>query len=112
MPAIKTRTVPSLDKALCILELLTQSRAGLTLPDLVEQSGLAKSSVHYLLVTLERRGYVHRNGRAGRYLLGTKLFGLANSALRGLDLRQKAAPLLAALRLKTGLTVHMGILEG
>ena len=54
MPAIKTRTVPSLDKALCILELLTQSRAGLTLPDLVEQSGLAKSSVHYLLVTLER----------------------------------------------------------
>lgn len=112
MPAIKTRTVPSLDKALCILELLTQSRAGLTLPDLVEQSGLAKSSVHYLLVTLERRGYVHRNGRAGRYLLGTKLFGLANSALRGLGLRQKSAPLLAGLRLKTGLTVHMGILEG
>jgi len=112
MPAIKTRTVPSLDKALCILELLTQSRAGLTLPDLVEQSGLAKSSVHYLLVTLERRGYVHRDGRAGRYLLGTKLFGLANSALRGLALRQKTAPLLAVLRLKTGLTVHMGILEG
>jgi DNA-binding IclR family transcriptional regulator len=112
MPALKTRTVPSLDKALCILELLTHSRAGLTLPDLVQQSGLAKSSVHYLLVTLERRGYVHRNGRAGRYLLGTKLFGLANSALRGLALRQKTAPLLASLRLKTGLTVHMGILEG
>lgn len=111
MPAIKTRTVPSLDKALCILELLAQSRAGLTLPDLVDQSGLAKSSVHYLLVTLERRGYVHRNSRAGRYLLGTKLFSLTNSALRGLGLRQKSAPLLAALRLKTGLTVHLGILE-
>lgn len=111
MPAIKTRTVPSLDKALCILELLTQSCTGLTLPDLVDRSGLAKSSVHYLLVTLERRGYVHRNERAGRYLLGTKLFSLANSALKGLDLRQKCAPHLAMLRMRTGLTVHLGILE-
>lgn len=111
MPAIKTRTVPSLNKALCILELLTQSRAGLTLPDLVDQSGLAKSSVHYLLVTLERRGYVHRNERAGRYQLGTKLFSMANSALSGLGLRQKSAPHLAALRLKTGLTVHFAILD-
>jgi DNA-binding IclR family transcriptional regulator len=111
MPAIKTRTVPSLDKALCILELLARSRAGLTLPDLVDQSGLAKSSVHYLLVTLERRGYVHRNERAGRYQLGMKLFSLANSALSGLGLRQKSAPHLAALRMKTGLTVHFAILE-
>ncbi len=111
MPAIKTRTVPSLDKALCILELLTQSRTGLTLPDLVIRSGLAKSSVHYLLVTLERRGYVHRNERAGRYLLGTKLFSLANSALKGLELRQKCASHLAMLRMRTGLTVHLGILE-
>jgi DNA-binding IclR family transcriptional regulator len=111
MPAIKTRTVPSLDKALCILELLARSRAGLTLPDLVDQSGLAKSSVHYLLVTLERRGYVHRNDRAGRYQLGMKLFSLANSALNGLGLRQKSAPHLAALRIKTGLTVHFAILE-
>lgn len=111
MPAIKTRTVPSLDKALCILELLTKSRAGLTLPDLVEQSGMAKSSAHYLLVTLERRGYVHRNERAGRYQLGMKLFSLANSAVNGLGLRQKSAPHLAALRMKTGLTVHFAILE-
>jgi len=111
MPDIKTRTVPSLDKALCILELLARSRAGLTLPDLVYQSGLAKSSAHYLLVTLERRGYVHRNERAGRYQLGVKLFSLANSALSGLGLRQKSAPHLAALRIKTGLTVHFAIFE-
>jgi DNA-binding IclR family transcriptional regulator len=111
MSAIKTRTVPSLDKALCILELLTHSRAGLTLPELVEQSGLAKSSVHYLLVTLERRGYVTRMERTGRYVLGMRVFSMANSVLRGLSQRQRAAPYLAALRLRTGLTVHMAILE-
>jgi DNA-binding IclR family transcriptional regulator len=111
MSAIKTRTVPSLDKALYILELLTHSRAGLTLPELVQQSGLAKSSVHYLLVTLERRGYVNRMERTGRYVLGMRVFSMANSVLRGLSQRQRAAPHLASLRLRTGLTVHMAILE-
>jgi DNA-binding IclR family transcriptional regulator len=108
---MKTRTVPSLDKALCILELLTQARAGLSLPELVQESGLPKSSIHYLLVTLERRGYVERSERSGRYLLGQKLFTLANSALSGLNLRHCAAPHLSALRMRTGLTAHMAILE-
>ena len=39
------------------------------------------------------------------------MFSMANSALKGLELRQKCAPALAVLRMRTGLTVHMGILE-
>jgi DNA-binding IclR family transcriptional regulator len=111
MPAVKTRTVPALYNAFNILELLTNSGAGLTLPDLVEQSNLAKSSVHYLLVTLERCGYVRRSERTGRYLLGVKLFSLANSALGSLSLRQRTAAYLSGLKMRTGLTVHMAILE-
>lgn len=111
MPAVKTRTVPSLDKAINILELLTQSRAGLSLPELVAEAQLPKSSIHYLLVTLERRGYVERSDRTGRYLLGQKLFVLANSALAGMGLSHCATPHLSALRMRTGLTVHMAILE-
>lgn len=111
MPAVKTRTVPALYNALSILELLTDSHSGLTLPELVEKSSLAKSSVHYLLVTLERCGYVLRNERTGRYLLGVKLFCMANSAINSLGLRQRAAPYLSGLRLRTGLTVHLAILE-
>ncbi|MBS1873279.1 MAG: IclR family transcriptional regulator [Acidobacteria bacterium] len=111
MPATKTRTVPSLDKALGLLELLTRCRSGLTLPELVEKSGLPKSSAHYLLVTLERRGYVHRSERTGRYMPGVQLFSMANLALNGLGVRQRADPYLSALRLRTGLTVHMAILD-
>src|SRR5260370_39963248 len=111
MPAIKTQTVPSLDKALGILELLTRSRVGLTLPELTEQSRWAKSSVHYLLVTLERRGYLHRNERTRRYLLGEKVFSLANWSLNGLSVRERAVPLMSALRMRTGLTVHVAVLE-
>lgn len=111
MPAVKTRTVPALFNAFQILELLTNSGVGLTLPDLVEQSNLAKSSVHYLLVTLERCGYVRRSERTGRYLLGVKLFSMANSALGSLSLRQRTAAYLSGLKMRTGLTVHMAILE-
>lgn len=111
MAAIKTQTVPALDRALSILELLAKSRAGLTLPELVEQSALPRSSVHYLLVTLERRGYVQRNERTSRYLFGVNLISLANSAWNGLSLRQQAAPFLSNLVRRTQMTAHMAILK-
>jgi DNA-binding IclR family transcriptional regulator len=111
MPAVKTRTVPALHKALGMLELLAESRTGVTLGEFQVQSGLAKSSVHYLLVTLERNGYVRRSTRTGRYLLGVKLFSLANSALNGLSLRQRSATNLFSLTVRTGLTAHLAILE-
>jgi DNA-binding IclR family transcriptional regulator len=111
MAAIKTQTVPALDRGLSILELLAKSRAGLTLPELVEQSGLPRSSVHYLLVTLERRGYVQRNERTSRYLFGVNLVSLANSAWNGLSLRQQAAPFLSSLARRTQMTAHMAILK-
>lgn len=111
MAAIKTQTVPALDRALSILEILAQSRAGLTLPELVEQSHLPRSSVHYLLVTLERRGYVCRSERTSRYLFGSKLLSLASSAMSRTYLRQVAGPYLQELVNRTRLTAHLGILE-
>jgi DNA-binding IclR family transcriptional regulator len=111
MAAIKTQTVPALDRGLSILELLAKSRAGLTLPELMEQSALPRSSVHYLLVTLERRGYVQRNERTSRYLFGVNLISLANSAWSGLSLRQQAAPFLSNLVRRTQMTAHMAILK-
>ena len=111
MAAIKTQTAPALDRALSILELLAQSRTGLTLPELAQQSNLPRSSVHYLLVTLERRGYLQRNERTSRYLFGTQLLSLAHDATVRLSLRQHAAVHLQALMQRTQLTVHMGILK-
>lgn len=111
MAAIKTQTVPALDRALSILEMLSRSRSGLSLPELVEQSKLPRSTVHYLIVTLERRGYVQKNERTSRYLFGLSTINLANSALSALNLKQRAAPLLQSLARRTELTVHMGVLS-
>lgn len=111
MNAPNTPAVPAVEKALTILEVLAESRAGMSLPDLVQQTGIPKSSVHCLLVTLERRGYIHRNRTTGRYMFSTRLFSLANMSLIGLNLREQATPHLRSLATQTGLTVHMAILE-
>lgn len=111
MNEVKTKSVPALERTLTILEMLGNSRTGLTLSELTRNLKLAKSSVHYLLMTLERRGYLHRNSQTGRYMFGLKLFTLANMAVGGLRLREQARPFLIALGEKTKLTVNMAIKE-
>ena len=107
----KTKSVPALERALKILEMLANSRTGLTLAEVARHLGLARSSTHYLLLTLERTGYLYRNKQTSRYMFGVKLFTLANTGLGGLGVRQQAGPFLNALGQKTKLTVNMAILE-
>lgn len=103
--------VPSVARALRILELLAESRRGLTLSDICRRLTLPKSSVHLLAKTLESAGYLQINQSNSRYCFGPKLVSLSYSALANLGLREQAMPYLQDLMLKTGLTVHMAILE-
>jgi len=110
-PSLKTRSVPALDRALNALELLASSKHGLTLPEVSAALKVPKSSAHSLLLTLERRGYLHRNLKTNRYLFGLQLFSLANMALAGIELREKTAPFLRVLMSRSRLTAHLAILE-
>lgn len=109
--APQTQSTPALDRALTILELLGDSRFGFSLPQLVEKTGFPKSSVHCLLITLDRRGYLRRNKRTGRYQLGLKFLALANVTLSGIPIRECAASHLKLLADSTGLTAHLAIME-
>jgi DNA-binding IclR family transcriptional regulator len=106
-----TPSAPAVERTLSILELLSVTKSGLTLPELSRRLGLPKSSTYCLLVTLERRGYLLRNNRTHRYMFGLKLFSLANMALSGIELRENAGSFLHALMQRTRLTVHMAIIE-
>jgi len=111
MADLKTQSVPALDRALTLLETLVQSKRGLALSDLSRKLGLPKSSIHCLLLTLERRGYLHRDQLTRRYVFGLKFFSMAHASSASLDLRQKARPFLIRLGELTRLTVHMAVLE-
>jgi DNA-binding IclR family transcriptional regulator len=109
--AVKTHSVPAADRLLTILELVGQSKRGLRLAEVAGLTKLPRSSAHCLLLTLERRGYLHRHEKSGRYMFGLRLFSLASYAINGLEVRELAAPSLAGLTQQTGLTVHMAIME-
>ena len=109
--AAATRSVPAVERALRIFQELSQHGTGVTLSELVRRLGLPRSSVHCHLLTLERLGYLHKDEESGRYLFGLQFFSLANQAIAGLGLRRVSGPHLYALMRKTGMTVHMGVLD-
>lgn len=79
-------SAPALDKALDILELLAGEAGGLTQTEIAEAVGRNVSQIYRVLATLERRGYLTRDDRSGRYVLSMALFDLAHRhpPLRGL----------------------------
>ena len=111
MSAQKTPTVPALERGLAVLEVVAKSRHGLTFSQVARACPFPQSSIHCLLVTLERLGYLQRLESTGRFVAGLNLVRIATVASHGITLRQKAGPLLTELAQRTGLTVHMAVLE-
>jgi DNA-binding IclR family transcriptional regulator len=111
MRATKTPSVPALQRGLAILERVANSRRGLTFAQLARFFDFPKSSVHTLVLTLEREGYLQRDDATGRYMTGRKLVHIAGMTLDGLVVRERAAPLLRALVAETGMTAHLAVLD-
>ncbi len=111
MSAPRTPTVPALERGLAILEIVAKSKNGYTFSQLARQLDFPKSSIHALLVTFERLGYLQQLDTSGRYVAGLNLVRIATAASHGIMLRQKAGPFLCELTQRTGLTSHMAILE-
>ncbi len=111
MRASKTPSLPALVRGLAILERISKSRRGLTFAQLTRHFDFPKSSVHTLLLTFEREGYLRRDADTGRYMTGTKLVDIASMTVDGVALREKAAPFLHALATDTAMTAHLAILD-
>jgi DNA-binding IclR family transcriptional regulator len=85
--------VKSANRALDIFELLAGESQGLTVSEISDKLGLARSSTHGLVRTLHRRGYLMEDG-ARRYHLGARLIQLGLNVADSLELRTAArAPL-------------------
>ena len=111
MRASKTPSVPARQRVLASLERVANSRRGLTFAQLARLFDYPKSSVHTLVLTLEREGYLQRDDATGRYMTGRKLVHIAGMTLDGLVVRERAAPFLRALVAETGMTAHLAVLD-
>ncbi len=109
--SLKTPSVPGLERGLTVLELVAASRSGLTFSQIAQAVPFPKSSVHCLLLTLVRLGYLQRIETSGRYLCTTRVITLADIATPGIALHQTATPLLYRVAQQSGLTSHLATLE-
>jgi len=104
--------VQVLDRALGILDSLSNEGPELGPAELSEKLELHKSTVHRLLMVLERHRLIERGPQNGKYRLGMKLFELGSQAVAQLDLRERAKPYLERLVSETGETAHICVLNG
>ncbi len=98
----------SLSRALIILGELSEGPK--SLEDLASRLDVHKSTVMRLLRTMEPERVVRRDP-GQRYVLGSRLFELANRALEHRDVRTVARPHLSTLNASTGQTVHLATYE-
>ena len=91
------RSVQSVDRALDLLEALVAAEGEVAITALATRTGLHVSTVHRLLATLLRRGYVRQNPETSRYYAGAKLATLSEGRSRFGELRLRARPLLRGL---------------
>ena len=111
MAGMETNPATAVERALNILEAAAHRREGLTNSEISRKLGIPKSSASYILRTLDRRGYLRRDGETGRYRLGLKILSLGGDVRANLDLAQIALPFMQALQERIHLTVHLAVLD-
>lgn len=102
------RRVPAIDKCIAILELLAQSKEPLGISDISAKLNLNKSTVFNTVHTLVDLNVIESH-RAGKFVLGTRFYVLANIAGTRSALIQTAHPYLERINEKTRLSVFLGL---
>lgn len=102
-------TVGSVARALDILDVIANSRDGLSLTEISTSIAMSKSATYALLQTLVERGHLREWGGAPRYQLGVALLRLADAAVAQLPVASLARPLLTALSDELEMTTRLAL---
>ncbi len=100
----------SLERAVSVLEALSESDVPLSLAEICQRMSLHKSTAHRALMVLERSALIERT-RENRFRLGLKLYELGNRAVEQIDLRARVQPYFRRLSTQVGETVHLSVLQ-
>ncbi len=103
--------ISSVDNALRLL-LMFRDRKRLRLSEVAQSLGVADSTAHRLLAMLIHHDFVRRDDELRVYVTGPALVEIGLAAVRNLDIRALAGPILAELAAEVNETVHLAQLEG
>ncbi len=104
--------IPSLTRALRLVEFLSGQPRGVTLTELVEGLQLPKNSVFRITQTLLDNGYLIRNENTMRFKLTKKFLAFGLSAVSDENIIENAIDIMRHLRDITDTTAYLGTLYG
>jgi len=104
--------IQSLTRALSILNTIAGSPAGMKLTEIARGLGLAPSTTHRMLTTLQEERYVHYDRDSSRWQIGIQAFVTGNGFLSSRDLTTVSRPYMRRLMEESGETVNLAISEG
>lgn len=106
-----TRNHRMLEKALLILEYISQQPQGVTLPEICAHMQMAKSSAYSLLMTFVNMNYVKR-GANNRFVIGMKPFEIGSRFIENSDFFLYSQDVLKELADTVHETAHLAALDG
>lgn len=101
--------VQSLARALNLMNALTTEDQGLNLTDLAQKVGLAPSTAHRLLTTLQEMRYVRYDNERGAWMIGVQAFVVGNAFARSRDVIAMSRPHMRQLMEESGETVNLAV---
>jgi DNA-binding IclR family transcriptional regulator len=101
--------VQSVDRALSILELISNYNEGLGITEISEKVELHKSTVHRLLGTLIYKGFVEQDLITNKYRISLKLYELGTKRIEDLDILKISKPYTKKLMEELNEVVHLVI---
>jgi IclR family transcriptional regulator, acetate operon repressor len=109
--AERSGQVQSISRALSLLDALARSHDGLTLTELAHTVGLATSTAHRLLTTLQQARFVRFDPLSALWQVGVQAFIVGNAFARTRDVTMMARPYLRRLMEESGETVNLYVAE-
>lgn len=99
-------------KMATVLDCFSRSRGHLSITDMVEMTGLPRTTVHRIVASLREIGMIDQDHRRGDYRLGLRMFYYGSAVLANLDLNRHARPHVMELHQITGEIVHLHMFDG
>jgi IclR family acetate operon transcriptional repressor len=110
-PPSRTPYIALIGKVVRVIELLRDAPDGLSLQALTQRTGYVKSSIHRMLLSLARHGYVEQDARGGIYRLGLKFLAVGRAVNGNASIVSMARPHLRELLGMFDETAYLAILR-
>ena len=111
MPMESTEQVKSLEKAIRLIDTLVAANQPLSLHELAQRTGFAKSTIHRLLSTLRGHDLVEQSRTDGHYRPGLRLFEIGCAISNSWDVTAIAKPYMQSISNELNESVCLALLN-